>query len=880
MELLERETQREVIQKALQQAARGQGSTVLVSGEAGVGKTAFVAEFAAPHRSADRVYWGACDPLFTPRPLGPLYDIAVQRLPHLLEPLNSGANWLAAALALLQALQDAPAPAIIIIEDVHWADEATLDLLKYLARRMDQIHALMVLTYREDEVGSHHLLRKALGYFPPASTVRLPLAPLSENAVAVLSGQSGKSAQSIYAATRGNPFFVTEVLRSQDEAIPQSVRDAVLARAAHLPAEAREVLELASISPGPVQGKLLDRILQPNSAAVDACIESGFLMPAREAVGGDLLAFRHELARLAISESILFSRSKKLHQQVLQVLTEQQNSDLSPGSSGVPLALLVHHAVGAEDEALVLEYAPWAAREASRYGAHREATRHYQIALRYHRRLDDQQHASLLDALSFEYYLTGQIGAAIRLREQAVEYWRQSERADRTGDGLRWLSRLSWFQGNQEQAERFAEEAIELLEAHPPDQELAMAYSNRSQLFMLAGEIEPAIAWGRRALQLAETIGDPEIVIHALTNIGTAELQVGEQAGLEKLERALKMALQHEMHDHVARCYANISSNMVMHRDYLAAQAYLDQGLAYTIDRDMDSYSVYLRGWQARIHFEQGRWGEAVQGAEEVLRLNPGSPVMALPAVTTLGAVKMRQGDSQAAHWLDQARDMALPTGELQRIGPVAAARAEAAWWRSEPKQTLEEIAPVLDLARRARDGWQLGQALWWFWRAGGTVAPLMGEGMTIPLCFQAMIAGDWRAAAAEWTRLGCPYEQALALAEGDSPAQLQALAIFDGLGARPAAQFLREKLRLEGVKGLPRGPRPATRANPQGLTAREVEVLALLVEGLSNAEIAARLSISLKTVDHHVSTVLSKLNVRSRLEAAAAARQKHLLDP
>jgi DNA-binding CsgD family transcriptional regulator len=861
MDLLEREVQREVLQNALEQVRQGHGSIVLVSGEAGVGKTAFVADFVAPYRSTGQVFWGACDPLFTPRPLGPLYDMALQKIPNLLDLLNSGANWLAAALALLKALLDPPAATIVVFEDIHWADEATLDLLKYLGRRVEQTHTLFILTYREDEVGNQHPLRKTLGDFPTGPTVRLPLAPLSENGVALLARKANRPARGIYQATQGNPFFVTEVLRSKDEHIPKTVRDAVLTRAAHLTEPARAVLELASIIPGPAPLWLLESILHPEGAAMDACIEGGFLIPSRNA-----LTFRHELARLAISESIPFSRSKILHQKILLVLQERK--------SPIPLALLVHHAVGAEDEQTVLAYAPRAAQEASHHGAHREAARHYQTALSYSHLLAADEQARLLDGLSFEYYLTGQMERAIRLREEAIQYWRQSERADRVGDDLRWLSRICWFQGDKPAADRYAAEAIDWLEQLPPGQELAMAYSNRSQLYMLAEETQAAIEWGNKALKLAETIRDDEIIVHALTNIGMAEILSGEENGLKKLERALSMAQEQEMHDHVARCYAGIASYTVMQRDYGAAEECLRKGIAYTADRDMDSYNIYLHGWQARMRYEQGFWAEAVQAAEDVLRQNPGSSVMALPALTTLGSVRMRQGNSQALELLDQARDKAVLIGELQRMGPVAAARAEAAWWRGDRERVLEEVSPVYAPARRANNLWQLGQIVYWIWRAGGEIP----RDERIPVCYRAMMEGDWHTAAAEWERIGCPYERALALAEGDPEAQMQALAIFEQMGAHPALKTLREKMRLEGVKGLPRGPRPATKANPEGLTAREMEILALLVEGLSNAEIASQLSISLKTVDHHVSSVLSKLNVHSRLEAAAASRQKKIL--
>jgi predicted ATPase len=178
--------------------------------------------------------------------------------------------------------------------------------------------------------------------------------------VAVLARKAERSASGIYQATRGNPFFVTEVLRSKGEQIPKSVRDAVLGRAAHLSPSARDVLELGSIIPGPAQLWLLEAILQPDPAAIDAGIEGGFLTQS-----GNVVTFRHELGRLAISESIAFNRSKQLHQKILLALQERNSS--------VPLARLVHHAVGAEDEKRILEYAPIAAQEASQHGAHREA---------------------------------------------------------------------------------------------------------------------------------------------------------------------------------------------------------------------------------------------------------------------------------------------------------------------------------------------------------------------------------------------------------------------------------------------------------------------------------------------------------------------------
>ncbi len=862
MDLLERETQWQRIHDAIRNVRKGEGAIALVSGEAGIGKTSFVTAVTESVRPQMRVLWGACDPLFTPRPLGPVYDIAVGGLTHLLDPLNSAAEWLTIAAALQKVLLESPVPTLLVFEDIHWADEATLDLIKYLGRRVQQTRTLLILTYREDEAGSKHQLHSVLGDLPSQHTTRLRLEPLSEQAVALLAHKRNRSARGIFEVTRGNPFFVAEVLRNDSDNIPVTVQDAILARLAHLPARARDLLELVAVFPGSAELWLLEEVLHPNPSTLDACIESGFLIPA-----GESLSFRHELVRLAIEGSLAPGRSKELHQRVLQALRAQPAGEIA-------LARLVHHAARASDADIVLEYGPQAARQASQHGAHREAARYYQAALPYLHKLPLEEQARLLDQLSFENYLTGQIDAAIQTRKEAIYLWRQVGQSVQVGDDLRWLSRIYWFQGNKEMADRFAEEAIATLESLPPGRELAMAYSNRSQLLMLGEEHEAAILWGEKALELAESLQDTEIVVHALTNIGSAELLTNEKSGRARLERALHLAQEREMHDHVARCYANLTSRAIQGREYARGERYLQEGLAYTTERDIDSYSVYLRGWRARSFFEQGRWAEAEAQAKEALDLHPGSAVIALPAITTLGHLKARQGNPEAAHWLDQARDLALLTGELQRIGPVATARAEAAWWNGKPMQVLEELEPAFKVVHSTRDSYQVGAMVYWSWRAGGTISR---ENETAP-AYQAMIRGDWQAAAAAWEQIGCPFERGLALAEGNLEAQRQALEIFERLGAHPAARVLREKMLARGVKGLPRGARASTRANPDGLTAREMEILALLEQGLSNADIAERLVISPKTVDHHVSAILTKLQVRSRSEAAALARQKNIL--
>jgi len=413
MKLLERDSFLHQLELTLQEAMAGQGRVVLVSGEAGIGKTSLVDHFTQAHRDSIRVLWGACDSLFTPRPLGPLLDIALQLEGELPALLHSGANQLAIFSACLVEMQQSPS--IVVFEDIHWADEATLDLIKFLGRRIQLTKSLLILNYRDDELSARHPLRLVLGDLPRSATLRLALSPLSQASVLELARatKQDEQADDLYTTTGGNPFFVTEVLESGGASLPSTVRDAVLARAARLSPEAREVLEAASVVPGRIETQLLKSILSLSVVAIEECIERGMLR-----TDGNSLSFRHELARRALEDSLSPSRQQASHQRVLKALRER-------GEDRVQLSRLVHHATFAGDGEAVLRFAPQEARRSATVGAHLEAAEYYQTALRYSDQLDLAEHAQLLENRAYECYVTSQISEAIQARTEALDIWRQ-----------------------------------------------------------------------------------------------------------------------------------------------------------------------------------------------------------------------------------------------------------------------------------------------------------------------------------------------------------------------------------------------------------------------------------------------------------------------
>ena len=859
MILLERDIQLERLRGLLAEVAQGRGRVVALVGEAGAGKTSLVEAFIELVAKEARVYRGACEDLAIPDPLGPLYDLAR----HAQWPLSKAADdrrrqRLPLFSDALDIFESALQPSLLVIEDLHWADDATLDFVRFLGRRISSTHILLLLTARNDDIEGQRRLRRAISDIPADNHVRIEVPLLTKAAVSSLAKTAGRDADAIYRATAGNAFFVAELLCAGNDGQlpPPNLRDAVLTRAERLPMVARMMLDTVSVFPRRADAAILHALCGPDSTVhLAECVANGILEHVEETY-----AFRHEIARRAVEMALPMPLRRDINARALAALR---------ASEDVATARLVHHALEAHDLKSVQELAPRAALEASHVGAHREATGHYRTALEQAGAFLPQQRASLYENYAFECHLIGRIPEAIEAELAALQLHRDGGNGLKEGDCLRWLSRFSYLAGDRACADSYGEQAVRRLKEEPPGAELAMAFSNLSHLAMLAENIDGALFHGERAVALAEELGLLDIVCHALNNAGTAGQWLDLQQARRHLADSLEIALANNLQEHAARAFTNRACVEITQLDYRQARSFLDTGIDYCIERDLDTWHYYMRGWRAELLLRQGQWQEAANEALQVVGNGHASPLMRYPAVVALARLRLRHGDPEIEPLLAELLQFLGRGMELQRLVPYAALIAERAWLEQGEK---DEALHLIDRAEAmATSRAMIGELIQW--RRKLAPERELGNTATLAEPYRLLFAGDWQAAAALWADLGAPYERALALLDGDEAAQRAALEVFEALGARPVAQHLRSMMRQGGVVHIARGPQRATRANQAGLTRREMEVLQLIGRGLSNKGIANHLHISPKTVDHHVSAVLGKLDAGSRGGAAAIAR-------
>ena len=860
VELLERDDQLHRLTQAFASASGGRGRVVAIAAEAGAGKTSLVEYFARSHGEQAAVYWGACENLTTPEVLLPLRDIARAAG----KTLDLGGDHVRMFEWILSLVGHATRTSILVVEDLHWADTATLDLLRFLCRRIGSARALLLMTYRDEELGPRSAIRQLLGEAMPGSIERMNLPPLSLTAVNQLAAKTGRSGRRIFELTAGNPFLVTETLASADAVPSEAVRDATLARVARLTISGRQVLEAVSIFPRRAETAVVaDLVTGGLDTGLDECIEKGMLV-----LDGGMVRFRHELARLAVEGSLPPTQRRAMHRKVVKEL--MLRPDGRPGE-------IAHHAAHAEEISALLEYSRLAAEHAARAGAPREAASHYLAMLRHRHQLTRKVLIEALECHAEQSYLIGDSPTAMNSMTEAAQLRRDGRDRIGLGRDLMRLTRFAWMCGRRPEAESFVQESIDVLQAEPAGPELAWAYSHQSQLDMLAFRLDSAIDWGEKALTLARQLDQQEIVVHALGNVGTARAERDDGADCAELEKAFDLALAGGYHDHVERAACNLTCVFYWRRDYPAALAQIDRGVSYAVARELPHWEAYLRGWRAMIRVDRGEWPVAEEEAQELSSRLSIADAYRFPALIALARLRLRRGDPDAGLPLEAASRLSATLSELQRTVYVATTQAERLWLASDTSEVskLAALRDVYDTAQARQTTWIAESAALWRFHLGER--DFQTHALSSP--FREHCEGNWQAAAAHWLALGHPYEQALALSLGDEAAQREALDIWDRLGAGPAATRLRRLMRSGGATSVPRGPIADTRSNPAGLTRRQAHVLELVGEGMTNAEIAARLCISGKTAEHHVSAIMARLGATSRREAVAAARKLGVLE-
>jgi len=872
--LLEREKELVLMADLLAGLGSSGGKVVLVRGEAGIGKSALVRDFVEMHADEVHVLFGSCDDLLTPQPLGAFWDIAREET-TLSQPLEKG-DRRAMMGTLLDLLSRTLRSTVLVIEDTQWADAATFDVIKYLGRRIAQTRGLVLITYRDGEVDYDHPLRQVIGELPPEVLVRIHLEGLSPGAVADLVGDADLDVEEILTLTDGNPLFVNEVIASGVENVPTSVQDSVLARAAKLSPQARQLLDLASVIPGESERSLIESILGSAQEHMIECSRQGLLR-----MGEIVVSFHHELTRRTIESALNANDRRRLNQQVLARLVGWADP-----------ARLVHHAREADDVDSIIEFAPEAARAAIAIESHREAAAHFRLLEPYLDRIGENERAAIVDDWArTEYYLISSESSDILARAIALHRATRNDLA--LARALTFGVRVNEVNGWPEQAEAASREAIKILESFPPGADLAAAVSQRAWLMKMRGDGPRAVETAERAIELAEETGDEQSLINALITKGHFAFRGGDPNGARMLEEVRLRAEQAGYPFEETLALLNMAEVAAEHRDLeraaVISQRARDAAARYEIrinEKAASAHYAKVLDWKgewaaaedeatdaasahhARVLEWKGEWTTDEGAATGVLFYSQ------LVAGQVLGPLQARQGRPGARATLDSIWARAYAGNEMQSLLPSAAGRAEYMWLKGEHDPSLiARFREVLNNARRLTFPWSAGWLAFWLWMLGElSEAP---EGIAAP--YRLIMEGKATEAATMLEAKGIPYERGLALMHGDTKARLEALAVFETLGASAVAAKLRKALRDEGV-GVPRGKGRDTRRHPAGLTARQAEVLQLLDEGLSNTEIADRLFVSPRTVETHVSAVLMKLDSSTRTEAVVRARAEGLI--
>jgi DNA-binding SARP family transcriptional activator/tetratricopeptide (TPR) repeat protein len=785
--LMERDEHLAVLERAVRSMLRtGRGAVVLLTGEAGSGKSALTRAFLRRVDDELVVAVGGCDDLLAPRGLAPFRDMA-EGLPDLAAALSGDVF-----PALLRFV--AARPTAVVIEDVHWADDVTLDAIRYLSRRITDVPAILLLTFRSEDIDVAHPLRGILGGLPSSYLRRLELPPLSVEAVRRLAGVDDTEAAEIHRITQGNPFFVTEVLDAGGDSVPATVRDAVLARVGRLPPAARRLAEHLAVVPTRAERWLAEDLAGEDPDALVQAERAGVISGGPEHV-----AFRHELARRAIETSLTPGELVQANREVLNALLRQARPEPSR---------IVHHAEWALRGDVLARYGPVAADQAQRVGAHRQAAETVRVVLERADEMDPATRARLLTQRAYSLYVVNEYDAALTAAESAVSLAESAE-------GLIVLSRIAYFARGPMTARAAARRAVDLLEGRNDEVrlaegliELARTYSNLGTLGIVAQRSDETVRHADRALTLAERLHRDDLRAQALCYRGSGRLAMGDPRGNDDLERAIAMAAASATPETAVRTYVNAAGCAYRAGRFADADGYVAEGLRLAADGEFASGRYRLRLTSAAVYASRGAWDQAIVQLRDLVS-GPGTPgVMAVLARSLLARLLARRGDPECGQVLSAAVRDAGGSGDSYVAGPLAVAQLEVNWltgsgvpatvWKAMELAAatghtaiLGELCVYLrrfgdDVAESADVGGPWAAALAQRWRDGAGPADIPGP-------WAAALAGRWRDAAAAWEALGERYEQAVELvsAADDETARAGGLAMLGDLGASATVRAL-----------------------------------------------------------------------------------------
>jgi DNA-binding NarL/FixJ family response regulator len=948
---------------ALARAADGRSTAVLVGGDAGMGKSRLVAEFEQRARSAGaEVLVGECiemaegelpyGPIVAAlRPLvglaeaGPLESLhpsartALGRLwPELadfggeVQTAEFGQGQLFEAVHRLLATMAAERPVVLVVEDLHWADRSTRDLVTFLIRNSRGERILFVASYRTDEVHRRHPLHSFVYELERSGRAeRVTLAPfdepeLREQLAGILGEEPDRRLVSrLFERSQGNPFFAEELLAAADAGVlPDSLLDALLARVERLSEPARRALQVAAAVGRPVGHPLLVSGSQLEEAELrDALREAAsqrILVPTEDGTG---YTFRHELLREAVYADLLPGERAALH----ATLAEALAADRQLAESGQVAAELAHHWHAAGQLGPALAASLDAAAQAESVHAYAEAQRHLERSLELLGRVPDAEapdvdSADVIQRAAQATMLAGDNRRAIALGRKLVADVDPARDPIAAGLAHARLARHLWTDGHGDEALEHYEIALELVPSQAST-ERAQVLAASAQVLMLMGRLNESGVRGDEALDIARAVGDRLVEASVLNTLG-AHRRVSLEASRTGLRAARQIAEELGAVEEIGRSYVNEAHILEEMGDIAQSVSVAEAGMAQARELGAERmWGDYLAADVAGRLVLIGEWERAIARAQDVLD-RTSSALNAASAHSALGQIAAERGEfEQAAEHVSRSRELSRSAGG-QWDGPNYGILLASALWRGDSEEASSMVeqavdtlgdselvhvtAPLFtlgvrvqaDLAERARALGRDDEVEAAATRARALLELIEATPLPTGLPEQQHATAraelsrllderdpePWLALAAQWQEVFRPHRRAYAqwraaeaiVRSGGSSEEAAAL-----LGsAAETARTLRAKPLLDEIVTLARrarldlgGAAPSAAAAAEdglGLTDREREVLLLLADGRTNRQIGESLFISEKTASVHVSRILSKLGVANRAEAAGIA--------